>query len=476
MKIRIQVVIEAGDGNAEKIEEVARLERGSLQPDDLGLTLAEAKALLHDMQQTLVTEQIEEYVAQFKTCPHCGTPRTRKGQHPIIYRTLFGTLQLSSPRLYDCSCQSESRHSSSPLAQMLTMHSSPELCYLETKFASLMSYGVSVALLSEVLPIADAINPTAVRRQLYRVAERLEGELGDERVQFIEGCPRDWAQQPPPGPPLVVGLDGGYVHAADQKSRTEGWFEVIAGKSVQAENGAKVFAFVNKYDTKPKRRLYEVLKSQGLQMNQQVVFLSDGGDTVRNLQTYLSPESEHVLDWFHVTMRLTVMGQMIKGITAELKPGNECPETATALADLEKHLESVKWNLWHGNVLHALQRIDDLDDDLYMIEESPVLTKKLLKAVKEFRSYIEANQAFIPNYGDRYRYDETITTAFVESTVNYVVSKRFVKKQQMRWTQRGAHLLLQTRVQVLNDELRGTFGRWFPGMKVEGQATLLVAA
>jgi hypothetical protein len=132
---------------------------------------------------------------------------------------------------------------------------------------------------------------------------------------------------------LIVGLDGGYVHASDQKSRTEGWFEVIAGKSVQAENGAKVFAFVNKYDTKPKRRLYEVLKSQGLQMNQQIVFLSDGGDTVRNLQTNLSPESEHVLDWFHVTMRLTVMGQMIKGITADLRPANECPDTATALAD-----------------------------------------------------------------------------------------------------------------------------------------------
>ena len=475
MKIRIQVIIEAGDGKAEKSEEVARLERGSLQPDDLGLMLAEAKSLLHGMQQAMVTEQIEEYVAQFKTCPHCGALRTRKGQHPLIYRTLFGTLNLSSPRIYDCSCQNQDRHSSSPLTQMLTTHYAPELQYLETKFASLMSYGLSVKLLAEVLPIAEDINPMSMRRQLYRVAERIDGELGEELVQFIEGCPNDWAKQPPPGPPFIVGLDGGYVHAADQKSRTEGWFEVIAGKSVQTEGDAKVFAFVNKYDTKPKRRLHEVLKSQGLQMNQQVTFLSDGGDTVRDLQTHLSPESEHLLDWFHVTMRLTVMGQLVKGITAELSPGNNCPETATILADLEKHVASVKWNLWHGNVLHALQRIDDLDDDLEMLEEEPA-KKKLLKAVKELRSYIEANQAFIPNYGDRYRHGETITTAFVESTVNYVVSTRFVKKQQMRWTQRGAHLLLQTRVQVLNDELRGTFGRWFPGMKSEGQATLQAAA
>ena len=39
-------------------------------------------------------------------------------------------------------------------------------------------------------------------------------------------------------------------------------------------------------------------------MNQQVVFLSDGGDTVRDMQAYLSPESEHLLDWFHITTRL----------------------------------------------------------------------------------------------------------------------------------------------------------------------------
>ena len=32
-------------------------------------------------------------------------------------------------------------------------------------------------------------------------------------------------------------------------------------------------------------------------------------------------------------------------------------------------------------------------------------------------------------------------------------SKRFVKKQQMRWTPKGVHLLLQVRILVLNEEL-----------------------
>lgn len=59
--------------------------------------------------------------------------------------------------------------------------------------------------------------------------------------------------------------------------------------------------------------------------------------------------------------------------------------------------------------------------------------------MRKFRGYIEANQTFTPNYGDRYRHGEKISTAFAESTVNQVVSKRMVKKQQMKWSERGAH-------------------------------------
>jgi hypothetical protein len=55
-----------------------------------------------------------------------------------------------------------------------------------------------------------------------------------------------------------------------------------------------------------------------------------------------------------------------------------------------------------------------------------------------------------------------ISTAFTESAVNQVISKRMVKKQQMRWTPRGAHLLLQIRTRVLNDDLANHFHRWYP--------------
>jgi hypothetical protein len=109
----------------------------------------------------------------------------------------------------------------------------------------------------------------------------------------------------------------------------------------------------------------------------------------------------------------------------------------------------------------------DLEDEEYTSGDATA--RKLYKAVCEFTTYIENNRGFIPNYGERYRNGERISTSFVESTVNYVVSKRMVKKQQMKWSQRGAHLLLQIRTRVLNGKWEETFRRWYPGFRTQRQ-------
>jgi hypothetical protein len=94
---------------------------------------------------------------------------------------------------------------------------------------------------------------------------------------------------------------------------------------------------VQTYDEKPRRRLWELMKSQGMQENQQVVFMSDGGEDVRQVQEYLHPNSEHLIDWFHITMRLTVLQQQTKTLQAER------PDEGAAVA---KQIESIKYLLW----------------------------------------------------------------------------------------------------------------------------------
>ncbi len=82
----------------------------------------------------------------------------------------------------------------------------------------------------------------------------------------------------------------------------------------------------------------------------------------------------------------------------------------------------------------------------------------------EFEGYIRGNQDSVPNYGDRWRNGERISSGFAESTINQVVAKRMVKSQQMRWTPRGAHELLQIRTKVIDGDLRAAFQRWHPDM------------
>ena len=471
MKFKVQVVTITDDGQ-ESIRDLACTERDDLTAESLGLSVADSKTLLQFLQEVVVEWQMKTYLDSQRYCPDCGKLRHSKGSHHIAFRTVFGTIPVESPRLEQCSCQAHDTQSFSPLAVLLPEHTTPELLYLESKWAALASYGMTVKMLEDVLPMDEPLQPVTIRNHVLKLAERLEDELGEERVFFIEGCPRDRGELPIPDGPLTVGIDGGYVKAQGME---QGVFEVIAGKSILAfrrdeersEPSSQAFAFVRTYDEKPRRRLFEHLQAHGMQANQQIEFLSDGGDTVRDLQLYLSPEANHLLDWFHITMRITTLTQTAKGLPELSGEGSQALRT-----DVLRELERIKWFLWHGNVFKALPLLSAVESDLEDEEftSGNATARKLYKAVCEFTTYIENNRSFIPNYGERYRNGERISTGFVESTVNYVVSKRMVKKQQMKWSQRGAHLLLQIRTHVLNGQWEQTFRRWYPGFRTQRQA------
>ncbi|MGH3687350.1 MAG: hypothetical protein ACRDSM_20335 [Pseudonocardiaceae bacterium] len=283
MKLSVQVIVHPDDDGegSPVVREVFALDRDGVAPDTLGLRLAEAKDLLVAVQDTLVAHQVSTAVAAEVACPRCGRARRHKDHHTIVVRSLFGTLRLPSPRWWHCPCTAAPTRTFRPLAVLLPERTTPELRYLESKFAGLVSYGASAGLLAELLPLGRPLHPEVIRRQTHTIAQRLEDELGDEQTSFITGCPRDWAELPRPELPLVVGLDGGYVHSSTQRSRRDGWFEVIAGKVMPADGPAKCFGYVQTYDKKPKRRLFEILTSQGMQANQQVTFLTDGGGFFR---------------------------------------------------------------------------------------------------------------------------------------------------------------------------------------------------
>jgi hypothetical protein len=128
MKLRLQLLVESDTGEIIKTEEVAQLERHSLRPEDVGLTLADAKQILGSMQEVMVLEQVATFLKEQSGCTNCGRPLTRKGQHQIVFRTVFGTLRLPSPRFYSCSCQQTGRTSFSPWRECFRNAPRPSWC------------------------------------------------------------------------------------------------------------------------------------------------------------------------------------------------------------------------------------------------------------------------------------------------------------------------------------------------------------
>src|SRR5499433_2679994 len=463
MRIKLQLVLCSDEGQEETVTDVMTLNKNNQRIEHLGLTMAEAKQLLSTLQQHLLQHQVETFLDQCATCADCGALLKVKAHASRSFRTLFGTYKLSSPRLEHCDCTRHKTSSFRPLSALLTESVAPELLYIEAKWASLVSYGMSLDALKDFLPLEVTLDVKTVRYDTLKVAQRLEAALGDEQPCFIEGSPSDWDLLPRPDGTCKVGIDGGYVRNWCAKKHH---FEVIVGKSThtcgaqEADQApsSKRFGFVQTLETKPKRRLYEVLHAQGLQMNQDIAFLSDGNDTLRALQLEMSPQATHILDWFHLTMKLTVLEQYGKGLV-------QCE--AALGEEIREQIARLKWSLWHGQVDKSLGKIDDLASAIAPFNGTYARFNHLVKALSALRTYIGNNRHLIPNYGQRFHDGEAIATGFVESTVNEVVSKRFCKKQQMQWSKSGAHLLLQTRVKTLDGELGAIFKRWYPDMDIE---------
>lgn len=454
MQFKFQLVAYDDNGQADDVIDIAVFDKASEQVEQLGLTLVEAKALLQATQQAVLEQQPTAFLRAHAACPACRKQLGIKGHHTITYRTLFGTAKLVSPRFRTCRCQPHAQASLSPLTTLFTERTAPELQFMETKWASLVSYGLTVKALQDFLPVDAKLNATTVRNHTLQVAQHCEAALGEERVGSSEDAPVGSEKLPTSKDPITVGIDGGYLRHWGTKQR----FEVIVGKVVPPEQAAKCFGLVQTYDTKPKRRLFEVLKSQGLQPQHKLCFMSDGEASVRQLQVHLHPHSDHLLDWFHITMRVTVLGQFVKGLM-KLAPDSG--------GELERGVDRLKWKLWHGKAIAAREALADVERLLGAFVETYPKFTALTKHLHEFQRYLARNEHLIVDYGARWQAGQVISTAFVESLVNSLLDKRFDKKQQMQWTPRGAHLLLQMRTKVLNGELGASFKAWYPDLELQ---------
>ncbi len=162
---------------------------------------------------------------------------------------------------------------------------------------------------------------------------------------------------------------------------------------------------------------------------------------------------EHILDWFHLSMRVQQVEQVMRGLCA-LEPPPLAP-LDHAQIDVER-LRHLLWNGHHEKACEALGRIASWAKDATVLNDPAMeaRAKRLVARCTELRDYIESNEGALIGYGQRHRTGKPISTSRAEGTVNQLVNARMNKRRQMRWSPRGAHRVLQVRAAVLD----GRFG------------------
>ena len=441
------------DGTASQVS-LARLTRtGEEAVAMLGLGLSEGKQVVARLQHEIVVRQFEATAQRRRCCAQCGVTRSIKDYHSARFRSLFGDVDLRVARYVKCGCVQPPKAGARVPRPCWT---SAELECVQSELAATVSYKRSAQILHMLLPIGSGNGATTVRDRTLRVGQRLEAEL-------TAAAPPN-AQQ---SSVTTVGLDGGYVrHCSPEPTKT---FEIIAGRVLTEDGSQRSVGFVRSIDEHSRERVQRAIAEHGGASDDLKVF-TDGDSQLRELQISVLPKATHVLDWYHLTRRLTVLSNVIHSKdAAEQLPTRDHDR-------LSEWIESIKWRLWHGRSAKAIARLESMLNVLArpsLARRAVVITTR--KLAIELRRYLSNNVDSLPDYGRRYRAGERIATSFVESAVNQIIDKRMSKSQQMRWDPHSAHLLLQVRTSVLDGRLRKDFARWYPGFAANDSALQLSA-
>jgi hypothetical protein len=150
MTFRVEIVC-LHDGGEQRCS-VVEMEREELALETLGMSVAEGKAILHGIQDLVAGQQVIEDLQRKRVCPNCGQRYHSKDAATHTVKTVFGAVEVPHPRWESCPCQSEGPRTFRPTTGWLQgARTSPEMLYLETKWASLMPFEKVVDLLKEVL-------------------------------------------------------------------------------------------------------------------------------------------------------------------------------------------------------------------------------------------------------------------------------------------------------------------------------------
>jgi hypothetical protein len=161
-----------------------------------------------------------------------------------------------------------------------------------------------------------------------------------------------------------------------------------------------------------------------------------------------------IADWFHIAMRLQHAKQATSGLSTDT------PGRMQAKAAIVAEVKRLHWRIWNGKAKNAWRTLERVRKVMHVSKGDGVhrptaepSSRKLWRALREVDTYLRGQSTRLVNYAKRYRAGLRVGTSVTEGTANFLVNHRMNKQQPMRWSRRGADLLLQVRYAVYNGAL-----------------------
>ena len=378
-----------------------------------------------------------------------------KDYRPRQIATLFGQVTVRLPRFRCAGCGTMEAAVDWPAR----CRSTPELDQLQAHLSALMPYRIAAGLLEHLLPVDAGISHETMRGRTLKVGEAVARR-------------RPSSSRQPPAAAITLTLDSTFIRSCEEDQRH---LEVRLG-NVEASDGARqVFAAVAKTDT----AIAALIQRSLAEVGQTERPRSPRSPTAVPVcaRSWSMPVSRPPpgLDWFHIAMRLQ---------HAEKTAGTlpiDTPERENAKAVIVAEVDRLRWRIWNGKAKDAQahprahpRRHAGLPGRTGGRKRDPS-SRRLWTALREIDRYLTSQSAWLVNYAERHRAGLRVGTSLTEGTANFLVNRRMNKSQQMRWSRRGADLLLQVRCAVLNGKLGSGPGQIFEADADPGSETAMAA-
>ncbi len=338
-------------GRTADIQQVASVERpaGIKAAEEIGLSLADGKVVIRDIQRRIVEMQFRVESKLSRLCPNCQSLQRVKDSRPRSFRTVFGVVKVASSRYLRCGCRGGVGQTVSPLWFLRHRRTTPELEYLLASWGSRMPYRRAAELPGELLPLQTSpVAQSSVRRRTLAVGHQL-----DERVTVPDEYDFPDVERTPitPRKQLTIAIDGTYVRSDRLTGMTQHY--VIAGRVEADGQLGGSFAWVAQSADDARRFIRSTLETHGWTPKSRVVVLAAGADGLTGLvQRATENSAQPILDWFHISMRLRAIEQMVAKTAAVVEAIN--PILAGMIRE---KLPRVRYQMWNGLWANAISRM-----------------------------------------------------------------------------------------------------------------------